>query len=220
MVGGMAAARRWRKTNGAGASEIARTSRPGLIFTRRTKNRMKQTTLDDMKPTRIHLFRGTLAVLAVVSAMSAAASPAMQDAADPDAVPLIAIGDVPLPYAIQNLARQAGLNYILDPRVPGSGFGPGRTAVKPPVTARWTNVSARAALSRILQQHKLTMVTNPATTVARIAPADLGVKQVPASQVGTNTNGVLPLLVMDDVPLTDAIRNLATHARLNVSLDP
>ena len=159
-------------------------------------------------------------MLAFVSAMGAAASPTMQGAADSEAVPLIVIGDVPLPDAIRNLARQASLNYILDPRVPGSGFGPGRTAAQPSVTARWTNVSANAALSRVLQEHKLTMVTNPATTVARIAPANLGVKPVPASHVGTNTNGVIPLLVMDDVPLTDALRNLTTHAGLNVALDP
>src|SRR5574341_65499 len=100
MVGGMAAARRWRKTNGAGDSEIARTSRPGLIFTRLTKNRMRQTMLDDMKPIPIHLFRGTLAMLAIVSAAGAAASPTMQGAADPDAVPLIVIDAIPLHDAI------------------------------------------------------------------------------------------------------------------------
>jgi len=176
-----------------------------------------------MKPALLHLFRATLALLAFASATGAAAAPAFQDAADPNTVPLIVIDGVPLPDAIRNLARQAGLNYILDPRVPGSGSDRGRTAAKPIVTARWTNVTAKAALSNLLQEHKLTMVTivtNPATSVVRIAPASLGLKPAPASQVGTDTNAVLPLIVMDDVPVIDAIRNLATHARLNVSFDP
>ena len=184
---------------------------------------MRQTIVDDMKPALIHLFRAALAVLVLASATGAAASPTFQDPADRNTVPLIVIDGVPLPDAIRNLARQAGLNYILDPRVPGSGSGRGRMAPKPMVTARWTNVTAKAALSSLLQEHKLTMftiVTNPATTVVRIAPANLGLKPKPASQVGTDTNAVLPLIVMDDVPVSDAIRNLATHAGLNVSLDP
>jgi len=32
-------------------------------------------------------------------------------------IPLIVMDDVPLTDAIKNLARQAGLNYILDPKV-------------------------------------------------------------------------------------------------------
>src|SRR5262249_28279819 len=67
---------------------------------------------------------------------------------------------------------------------------------------------------------KLTMVTNPATTVMRIAPMNAGVKPVPPSQVGTNTNNVIPLIVIEDVPVTDAIRHIATQAGLNASFDP
>jgi hypothetical protein len=134
-------------------------------------------------------------------------------------VPLIVIDKVPLTDAIRNLARQAGFNFILDPRVPGSGFAAGRLVPEPSITVRWENVSAQEALSALLTVHHLTIVTNPATTVARIAPADQKVKPVPASQVGSDTNAPIPLVVMDQVPLREAIRKLAGQLHLNVLFD-
>jgi len=136
-----------------------------------------------------------------------------------DAVPRIQLDNVPLADAIGNLARQASLNYILDPRVPGSAFGPGRLAPKASVSARWTNVTAQAALNALLKEHKLTIVTNPATTVARIALAGLGVQPVSASQVGTNSGSVIPVVTLDFVSLTEAVTQLAAAARLNITFD-
>ena len=173
-----------------------------------------------MKPTPIPRIYAVLALAAFVSSTGVAAPPTNQDAANKGPVPLIVIDDVPSAYAIQNLARQAGLNYILDPRVPGACFGPGRLVEMQSIHVRWTNLTVQTALSRLLKALNLTMVTNPATTVARIVPANLDAKPVPASQVGASTNAAVPLIVMEDVPLTDAIRNLATHAQLSVSLDP
>ena len=64
------------------------------------------------------------------------------------------------------------------------------------------------------------MVSNTATTVTRIAPADVSVKLVPTSHVGTNTGSIIPLLVMDSVSLTEAVTKLASVASLAISLDP
>ncbi len=172
-----------------------------------------------MKPTPIPRIGGALALAALLSFAGVAAPPENQEAASRDPVPLIVIDDVPSVYAIQNLARQAGLNYILDPRVPGAGFGSGRLVDMQSIHVRWTNLTVTAALGRLLKALNLTMVTNPATTVARIAPANLGVKPVPASLVGASTNAAIPLIVMDDVQLAEAIRQFATHAQLSVSLD-
>ena len=155
--------------------------------------------------------------LALLASAICSATPA---AGQERVLPLIVISDVPLPDAIRNLARQAEVQYILDPRVPGSTFGPGRSLPKPNVSGRWPNTTPQAALANLLKDHKLMLVTNPATTIARIAPANAQVKPVPAEQVRTDTNSVIPLLVMEDVPLTAAIKNLATHAHLNISLDP
>ena len=174
-----------------------------------------------MKITLIRIIRAAMA-LALVSAIVLAARAANQEGVSRDAdpvVPLIVIEDVPLPDAIRNLARQMRLNFILDPRVPGSTFGPGRSLHNPNVSGRWANTTAHAALDSLLKDHKLLMITNPATTIARIAPASAGVKPLTTDQVRADTNGVIPLLVMEDLPLAAAIRKLGSAAHLNISLD-
>src|SRR5213596_964615 len=116
-----------------------------------------------MKPISIDTKRASAPAAALVSAAR------IVRAAD-DVIPLIQMVDVPLADAIKTLAHQSNLNYILDPHVPGSDFGPGRLAPKLLVTANWTNVTAQAALTALLKEHSLTMVSNSATTVIRIAP--------------------------------------------------
>jgi len=119
--------------------------------------------------------------------------------------------DVPLEDAIRNLARVAGINYILDPRISSS---------RPTISGRWENTTAEELLGKVLQKHKLTMVLNPATSVARIASSNQVIKPVPAIQAGTDTNTLIPVIVLDEAPLDMAIKKLAALANLNVSLDP
>jgi hypothetical protein len=139
------------------------------------------------------------------------------------AIPMIQIqmDNVPLKDAIRNIARQAGLNYIFDPRLSGSWVGPdGKTGPEPSVTVRWENLTADQALDRLLKAHGLTMVSSPATAIARIASTNQAVKPVSASQVGNGTNAVIPVVVMEFVPLAEAIRQLAAQAHLHLALDP
>ena len=161
-------------------------------------------------------------VMALIARAPGAETPAtgQQGARTDSVVPIIAIDDVPFSDALKNVARQMNLNYILDPRVPGGTYGVGRLAPEPTVRVRWTNLTLHTALSNLLKEHKLTMVTNPATSVARIAPLYRGVKPVPASQVGTNAGAVIPLMIMEQVSLPEAIRKLAEAAQIDVSLDP
>src|SRR5208282_1664861 len=58
-------------------------------------------------------------------------------------IPVIQFQDVPLTSAIENLARQAGINYVLDPKI------------KPEQTLSiyWTNMTARQALNAILDNY-------------------------------------------------------------------
>src|SRR5437899_4994931 len=142
-----------------------------------------------MKPISIDTKRA-IALAAVL--FSAACIVSVAD----DAIPLIRMVDVPLADAIKTLARQSHLNYILDPHVPGSDFGSGRLAPKLLVTANWTNATAQAALSALLKEHSLTMVSNSATNVSRIAPADLSLKAVQTCHVGTNTGSIMPWMAM------------------------
>ncbi len=94
--------------------------------------------------------------------------------AQPGAViPLIVMDDVPLTDAIKNLARQAGLNYILDPKVSFGQVGAdGRPAPQPTVSIRWENVTAVQALNALLNTYNLQLVEDPKSKIARVAVKD------------------------------------------------
>lgn len=167
-----------------------------------------------MKKSRTNLGRpGALVIATFLSLILTAPSPtsAQQAATTNQVIPLIVMDDVPLDDAIRNLASVAGINYILDPRISGS---------RPTVNGRWENTTAEQVLGKMLQEHKLTMVVNPATSVARIASNNQIIKPVPVIQVGNDTNTVIPVIALDEVPLDMAIKKLAAQANLNVSLDP
>jgi len=107
-------------------------------------------------------------------ATTAAPSEADSTNAAPAAVviPTIVMDEVPLTDAIKNLARQAGLNYILDPKVT---FGPvgadGKTTV-PNISIRWENVTAEQALNTLLTTYSLQLIEDPKTKIARITVRD------------------------------------------------
>lgn len=102
------------------------------------------------------------------------------DAAKPDStaqsgavIPFIVMDDVPLTDAIRNLARQAGLNYMLDPKI---GFGQigadGKPTPQPSVSIRWENVTAEQALDALLSNYSLQRVDDPKSKIARITVKD------------------------------------------------
>jgi type II secretory pathway component GspD/PulD (secretin) len=118
------------------------------------------------------------------SAAAAPAAPATPEATpapatnsvtrDPNAViPLIVMDEVPLTDAIKNLARQAGLNYMLDPKINYGGIGPdGRPVPQPMVSLRWENLTPDQALSAVLNNYNLTIVEDPKNKIARITVKD------------------------------------------------
>lgn len=88
-------------------------------------------------------------------------------------IPLIQFQDVPLTTAIENLARQANINYILDPKV---GYGQpdekGVVKVQPNISIRWENLTAEQALTALLQNYGLQMVEDNKTKIARVTVKD------------------------------------------------
>jgi type II secretory pathway component GspD/PulD (secretin) len=110
----------------------------------------------------------------VVATDAAAASAATNAPAQPGAIiPLIVMDDVPLTDAIKNLARQAGLNYILDPKVAFGQPGPdGRPIPQPSVSIRWENVTAVQALTALLGTYNLQLVEDPKSKIARVTVRD------------------------------------------------
>ena len=93
---------------------------------------------------------------------------------DPNAViPLIVMDEVPLTDAIKNLARQAGLNYMLDPKINyGTPDANGVVRAQPNVSLRWENLTADQALLAVLNNYNLVIIDDPKTHIARISIKD------------------------------------------------
>jgi len=143
-----------------------------------------------------------------------------QPATGVDQPTLIVLEDVPLPDAIRNLARQATMNFILDPELTSTSIDASGKFHRPPsVTKRLENKTTRAAMEEILKDHKLVLIENPATTVYRITFADRNAKPVEAAQVIGDTNMIKSPVIIEDIPLTMALRELAKAAGLKVELD-
>jgi type II secretory pathway component GspD/PulD (secretin) len=87
-------------------------------------------------------------------------------------IPTIVMDEVPLTDAIKNLARQAGLNYILDPKVSFGPTGADGKVVVPNISIRWENVTAEQALTTLLTTYSLQLVEDPKTKIARITIKD------------------------------------------------
>lgn len=88
-------------------------------------------------------------------------------------IPLIVMDEVPLSDAIKNLARQANINYMLDPKLSYGQPGPdGKIVPQPSVSIRWENVTAEQALNAMLNNYNLTLVDDPKTHIARVTVKD------------------------------------------------
>ena len=88
-------------------------------------------------------------------------------------IPLIVMDDVPLTDAIRNLARQANINYMLDPKIGYGQPGPdGKLAPQPSVSIRWENITAEQALAALLNNYSLQLIEDPKSKIARVTIKD------------------------------------------------
>lgn len=111
---------------------------------------------------------------AAVRAPDTSAAPANTNAVSAAAtIPIIEFQDVPLTVAIENLARQAGINYLLDPKI---GYGQpdqnGQIKPEPTLSIRWENVTAQQALLALLNNYDLQLIQDPKTEIGRITTKD------------------------------------------------
>jgi type II secretory pathway component GspD/PulD (secretin) len=91
----------------------------------------------------------------------------------PGGIPLIQFSDVPLTTAIENLARQAGLNYMLDPKIAyGQPDASGQIKAEPTLSIRWENITAENALLALLDNYGLQMINDQKTGIGRITIKD------------------------------------------------
>jgi type II secretory pathway component GspD/PulD (secretin) len=81
--------------------------------------------------------------------------------------------DVPITTAIESLARLAGINYLLDPKI---GYGQpdqnGQIKPEPTLSIRWENVTAQQALLALLDNYGLQLIENPKTGIDKITTKD------------------------------------------------
>ncbi|HSY20194.1 MAG TPA: secretin N-terminal domain-containing protein, partial [Candidatus Acidoferrales bacterium] len=88
-------------------------------------------------------------------------------------IPLIQFSDVPITTAIENLARQASINYMLDPKI---GYGQpdatGQIKAEPTLSIRWENISAENALVALLDNYGLQLNRDKKTGIDRITMKD------------------------------------------------
>ena len=134
-------------------------------------------------------------------------------------VPHIAFHDVPITIAIENLAPLAELNnYIIDPKLFVAADGTKKP--EPILNLYWQNYAAVTALARVLKENHLVMVTNAFTTVVCITSTNAVPNPIDAKLLGDDTNGVIPRIVYDDVPLNIALTTLISQGHVNAVLDP
>ena len=92
-------------------------------------------------------------ILVLLTASASISADAGADApAKNEVLPLIEMEYVALPDAIRQLARQAHLNLVLDPRLSAPPF------VGLTVSVRWQGVTAKEALLALLDNYGLVLV--------------------------------------------------------------
>lgn len=133
-------------------------------------------------------------------------------------VPLVEMRQVPIGSAINNLARQAGINYLVDRRLVQTWTG----TREPAATCKLQNLTARDALQQVLAVHKLALVENPLTGVARITPDDQPVNAAStnllvsllANPPASGAAVILPLIQFEEVPLDIALQHLVQQCEI------
>ena len=128
-------------------------------------------------------------------------------------IPQIKFSDVPITTAIENLARLAGINYMLDPKI---GFGlpdaNGQIKVEPTLSIRWENITAENALLALLDNYSLQLIHDKKTGIDRVTVKD------PTAPPPLFTK-VLQLKYASVSNLLDAAQSVLTDKRSKVLTD-
>ncbi len=152
----------------------------------------------------------TVPTAAAPTAPAGTNSPA---AASAPVIPLIHFSDVPITTAIESLARQAGINYMLDPKI---GYGlpdaNGQIKSEPQLSIRWEAITAENALMALLDNYGMQLVRNKNTTIARISLKD------PLAPPPLVTR-VVQLKYASTTNMVDAIQSVLTDKRSKVLPD-
>jgi type II secretory pathway component GspD/PulD (secretin) len=147
---------------------------------------------------------------------SATETPVTEETNAPVAVgiPQIRFSDVPITTAIENLARLANINYMMDPKI---GYGQpdaaGQIKVEPILSIRWENITAENALLALLDNYGLQLVQDKKTGIARVTIKD------PAAPPPLLTK-VVQLKYASVSNMIDAAQSVLSDKRSKVLTDP
>ncbi len=129
-------------------------------------------------------------------------------------IPQIKFSDVPITTAIENLARLANINYMLDPKI---GYGlpdaNGQMKIEPTLSIRWENITAENALLALLDNYNLQLIHDKRTGIDRITMKD------PTAPPPLFTK-VIQLKYASVSNLVDAAQSVLTDKRSKVLTDP
>jgi hypothetical protein len=80
---------------------------------------------------------------------------------DTNVIPLIQFNDVPITECLKHLATQAGIDYVLDPKI---GYGMpdkfGKIKTEPILSLHWENLTAKQAFIDVCEYYKFAIVKN------------------------------------------------------------
>jgi hypothetical protein len=150
---------------------------------------------------------------------TASASTNVEPARAGQIAPLIEMHDVPINTAIQRLARDTGVNYMIAPEITQKWIDSG----EPVINFKLKNAVAKDVLTKMLNFRHLALVEDPVSNIALIIPAgevtDPLFDGLETNTASLHTN-LIPLIQFVDVPITTAIENLARQEDVNYQLDP
>jgi len=141
------------------------------------------------------------------------ATPAGSSSQPGAVIPIIVMDEAKLTDAIRNLARMAGINYLLDPATGFNQLGPdGKLKPEPTVSIRWENVTAEQALQALLNNYQLQSVEDPKSRIVRITNKD------PLAPPPLTTK-VIQLKYASPTNIMVAVQNTLTDKRSKVVSD-
>ena len=159
------------QTNATPDGQPVDTNNPSNIVIVATTNNVVTETTNQIPPTVV-ITNATVILEAATNGVPVAGSPAPAAEAG-IGIPLIQFSDTALTVTIESLARRAGINYMLDPKI---GFGQpdanGQVRVDPTLSIRWENISAENALLALLDNYNLQLTRDKKTGIDRITPKD------------------------------------------------
>lgn len=128
-------------------------------------------------------------------------------------IPLIEFQDVPITVALENLARQGGIRYLLDPWINyGQPDGHGGITVEPTLTIRWNGITAAEGFNAVCARFGFSVVRDPAANVVLLRKRNHNVEFVKSDFYRNDTNVVS--VECRGMPVSTILKDLAREAHI------